>query len=62
MAPLLRRTSRPVYPEDLEEGLDRYSRAMQVRWGAIILDFVIDLGWHLMPLHIAALAWTSCWL
>lgn len=31
MQPVLRQhTSKPVYPEDLEEGLDRYSRAMQV--------------------------------
>lgn len=29
MQPVLRRKSKPVYPEDLEEGLMRYSRAMQ---------------------------------
>jgi hypothetical protein len=31
MQPVLRRTSKPVYPEDLDEGLARYSSAMQVR-------------------------------
>lgn len=30
MQPVLRHTSKPVYPEDLEEGLARYSSALQV--------------------------------
>jgi hypothetical protein len=33
MQPVLRHTTKPVYPEDLEEGLARYSSALQVSGG-----------------------------
>jgi hypothetical protein len=59
MQPVLRRKSKPVYPEDLEEGLARYSSAMQVCQLVILLGK--GRGWRHITITAAAacIAWPS---
>lgn len=59
MAPLLRRTPKPVYPEDLEEGLARYSRAMQVRKAGRVMSTPSPATGAQQHKHVASLALTG---